>query len=589
MATVSRSKTRRRRKQKVPHLTGLHVRDAQLVLRHRGFYDPALEDTPDEGPRIDIRYVKNFAPYGTVVGQQPSKGQIVDSDSVVHMTVSMESLLDYLPAIYRRHDVDGSNFIRDFLWIFQDIFHSIESKIDRMSTYFDVFESPEEFLPWLASWVAFALDGEWEEAERRLFLKKAVELYRIRGTVRGLTTMLKMYTGVEAVIIENAWPLEGFQIGVASTIGIDSAILPPIDRAHCFIVEVPLDVDVLEDDEIIKIHQIINQERPAHTTYYLRFTGTATSSSTWAGPVIGQYMVSSATVLRGEDAVDEAASAARMTGETGAVTAEAKSARRAERRKAKSAVAEELTRKGRRKSRKDEDIPPAEEAPPAEEPAAAETAPAKDTPARSSRRSKKATEEAVVESAKATDEEETPRKRRRRRKTEEADAGAEETGKKSAAERRAERRAAREARKAAEAAEGGAATEEADGDAKAKEDDGKKETAAERRARRKAEREARQAAAGTADKPEKAKDKKAKPSEAADGDGESAAERLERRRKERAARRAKAAAAEEGEESSEKAEKPAKKRRSRAKSGDAEERARQRRSRRKKKSDESDE
>jgi len=341
MATVSRSKTRRRRKQKVPHLTGLHVRDAQLVLRHRGFYDPALEETPDEGPRVDIRYVKNFAPYGTVVAQQPSKGQIVDSDSVVHLTVSMESLLDYLPAIYRRNDVDGTNFIRDFLWIFQDIFHSIESKIDRMSTYFDVFESPEEFLPWLASWVAFALDGEWEEAERRLFLKKAVELYRIRGTVRGLTMMLKMYTGVEAEIIENAWPLEGFQIGVASTIGIDSAILPPIDRAHCFIVEVPLDVEVLEDDEIIKIHQIINQERPAHTTYYLRFTGTATSSSTWMGPVIGQYMVSSATVLRGEDAVDEAvSSAARTTGETGAVTAEEKKARRAERKKAKSAVAE---------------------------------------------------------------------------------------------------------------------------------------------------------------------------------------------------------------------------------------------------------
>ncbi|MCA9562484.1 MAG: PASTA domain-containing protein, partial [Myxococcales bacterium] len=299
MSTVSRSRRARRRKQKVPHLVGLQVSDARLVLRHRGFYDPGLEGTPDEGtPKVDIRYDKSFAPYGTVIAQNPTKGQIVDSDSTIELVVSMESLLDYLPAIFRRQAVGGGNFVENFLWIFQHIFYSIESKIDRMDTYFDVFETPEEFLPWLASWVAFTLDGDWDESQRRLFLKKAVDLYRIRGTVKGIRTMLEMYTGVEAKIIENAWPLDGFQIGVASTIGPDSAIVPPINRAHCFIVEVPLDPEDLADDEIIKIHQIIEQEKPAHTSYYLRFTGAPTQRSGWMGPVIGQYRMTSTEVVR---------------------------------------------------------------------------------------------------------------------------------------------------------------------------------------------------------------------------------------------------------------------------------------------------
>ena len=452
MATVSRSQRRRRRKQKVPHLVGLQVRDAHLVLRHRGFHDPSLDGTPQEGePQVDVRYVKNFAPYGTVVAQEPTKGQISDSDTVVRLTVSMESLLDYLPAIYRRTDVMGGNFVNDFLWIFQDIFHSIESKIDVMWTYFDVFESPDEFLPWLASWVDFSLDGEWDRAQRRLFLKQAVELYRIRGTVKGLKTFLKMYTGVEAEIIENAWPLDGFCIGVASTIGVDSAILPPTNRAHCFIVEVPLDPDTLEDDEIIKIHQIISQEKPAHTAYYLRFTGEKETGRSWVGPVIGAYRVTSADMVAGKQAEVEVSS--RKTGEAEALTDEERQARREARLKTKAKAAKELSKRPARQK------PEAAPEKPKEEPAAE----VKETAAerRARRKAEREAAKAAVESAETGETKET---------------------KETAAERRARRQAEREAMKAK--ADSGA-------------DEGKKETAAERRARRKAEQEAAKADADT--------------------------------------------------------------------------------------------
>ncbi|MBN1946179.1 MAG: PASTA domain-containing protein [Bradymonadales bacterium] len=291
---LERMERLRRRKQKLPNVVGLKEKDARLVLRHRGFYNRNLVGTPQEGdPYVDVRYVKSFAPYGTVVGQNPSKGQIVDTDERIELVVSMECLLDYLPGIYQRRQVGGTNYLREFLWIFQHIFYSIESKIDVLHTYFEVFETPGEFLPWLSSWVAFTLDGEWDETKRRLFLKRAVELYRIRGTVKGLETFIDMYIGVKPKIIENAWPLNGFQIGVYSTIGVESAILPPTNRAYCFIVEIPLDPNTITDDQIIKIHQIISQEKPAHTTYYLKFTGVPEAKKRWVGPVIGAYRVAS--------------------------------------------------------------------------------------------------------------------------------------------------------------------------------------------------------------------------------------------------------------------------------------------------------
>jgi phage tail-like protein len=343
MTTLPPTARLRRRKQRVPDLVGLLEPDATLVLKHRGFYDTRLIGTPDEGnPRVDVRYTKHSAPFETVVGQEPGKGQIIDSDAAITLTVSMESLSDFLPALFRRKDTAGENFINEFLWIFQHIFRSIETKIGQLYSYFDVFETPSEFLPWLASWVAFALDGNWSESDRRLFLKKAVELYKIRGTVRGLSQFITMYTGVEPNIIENDWPLDGFQIGVASTIGIDSAILPRISRAHCFIVEVPLDSDDLEDDEIIKIHQIISHEKPAHTTYYLRFTGEQERMTTWTGPVIGAYRVgSTAEVGRAEPEVEE---------ETEVKEDVVKTRRR--RRRAKDAASEETAKSSGRRRRR---------------------------------------------------------------------------------------------------------------------------------------------------------------------------------------------------------------------------------------------
>jgi len=280
-----------KKKVKVPNLVGLSARNAAIVLRAAGF------------PRPDIRYVESYEKRGSVVSQSPTRGQIVDSDAMIRLTVSQINLIRFMPAIYQREAPDGSNLLRDFLWVIQHLADDVEEKIDGIHTYFDPYEAPEEFLPWLASWVAFTLDDNWPVEKKRYLIKQAVEFYRIRGTVKGLKLFLKLFTDVEPEVIENEWPFEGFRIGVTSTIGVDSVILPPVNRAHCFVVDFPLHPEEVSDELIIQIHDIIQAQKPAHTTYFLRFMGERKLLSSF-GIVIGEHAVGSGTEVVVEDDYD---------------------------------------------------------------------------------------------------------------------------------------------------------------------------------------------------------------------------------------------------------------------------------------------
>ncbi len=281
-----------KKKVKVPNLVGLSAQNAAIVLQAAGF------------PAPDVRYVESYEKRGSVVSQNPSRGQIVDNDSTIHLTVSQMNLIRFLPAIYQREAADGSNLLRDVLWVIQHLVDDLNGKIDNIHTYFDPYEAPEDFLPWLASWVAFTLDDKWPIEKKRYLIKKAVEFYRIRGTVKGLKLFLKLFTEVEPEIIENQWPFEGFRIGVTSTIGVDSVILPPMNRAHCFIVDFPLDPEDVTDELIIQIHDIIRAQKPAHTTYFLRFKGQRRLLSSF-GIVIGEHAVGAGMEIVVDQEVEE--------------------------------------------------------------------------------------------------------------------------------------------------------------------------------------------------------------------------------------------------------------------------------------------
>jgi phage tail-like protein len=165
-------------------------------------------------------------------------------------------LLEYLPATYRDDALMGR-----FLLIFEGIITPIENMVDSMAWYFDPRLTPEDMLPWLASWLDLALDPSWPEERRRELVSNAAELYRWRGTKRGLTEYLRIYTGTPPVIVEYIPGMildEKTQLGVNTVLGSSGA-------GHHFTV-------IIESNERIDVktvRSIIESQKPAHTVYTL--------------------------------------------------------------------------------------------------------------------------------------------------------------------------------------------------------------------------------------------------------------------------------------------------------------------------------
>ena len=149
------------------------------------------------------------------------------------MTDKTESrFLARLPAIFHAYEETAGYAIRtsQLLQPFEDVFAEFEALLATVDRYFAPALTPaEDFLPWLATWLALALDEDWDETKRRRLVSEAAELYRWRGTVRGLRRYLEIYTGLDGDAVEfheGRWP-GGMQIGVASRIGGFRPARPP--------------------------------------------------------------------------------------------------------------------------------------------------------------------------------------------------------------------------------------------------------------------------------------------------------------------------------------------------------------------------
>lgn len=111
------------------------------------------------------------------------------------------SYLDHLPAIYRE-DPLSKGLLERFLAIFESMFFDIDHTIEHIGHYFDAYGAPPEFLSWLGSWLALAVEEDWPEDKKRLFICKAVSLYKKRGTREGLEKSIELLTGKKPFIVE---------------------------------------------------------------------------------------------------------------------------------------------------------------------------------------------------------------------------------------------------------------------------------------------------------------------------------------------------------------------------------------------------
>jgi len=199
--------------------------------------DRATADAPD------------VAPPGPIVpaggggdgdgGAPPARERAPEPPSMVSL-LRQSSYLEYLPGMYQ-----SDAFMGRFLLIFESILDPIERQVADIHHYFDPHLAPPEMLKWLASWLGLVMDERWPEVRRRELVASAGPLYAWRGTKRGLSELLRLYTGVEPEIVEPTL----------------SQVSRDLRLAYTFTVRLTVPADSLIDEAVVR--RIVEMEKPA--------------------------------------------------------------------------------------------------------------------------------------------------------------------------------------------------------------------------------------------------------------------------------------------------------------------------------------
>ena len=89
----------------------------------------------------------------------------------------------------------GADFLERFVATFESVLTPIEDRIANSWLLTDPQGAPEEAIEWLASWIGLSFASALPVDRRRAMLENAMELYRRRGTLRGLGLALDLATG----------------------------------------------------------------------------------------------------------------------------------------------------------------------------------------------------------------------------------------------------------------------------------------------------------------------------------------------------------------------------------------------------------
>ena len=239
-------------------------------------------------------------------------------------------LLAALPRSWSRDEV-ATGFLNRFLAPAEGIVHELDGMAAGRQLLLNPATTPQEALPWLASFAGLVLDRRWPDAARRELVGRAFALYRVRGTLDALEQILGIYLGRRPVIVER-WRLRGIPgavlggdpDGAASSVlgagmraggtlatgpGRPSAEDGFRTSAHRFTVLTPMD---LSNEQRDVVHSILHRHRPVHTEYdvcelgsgmrigrrlHLRLSSFVGPQSGWVPAIAGQGDVGGSGVI----------------------------------------------------------------------------------------------------------------------------------------------------------------------------------------------------------------------------------------------------------------------------------------------------
>ncbi|WP_370423282.1 phage tail protein [Streptomyces sp. QH1-20] len=159
-------------------------------------------------------------------------------------------LLDQLPALYLEHD-----FLQRFLGALDEVLAPLHLTLDNLPAYLHPRTAPEDFLAWLAGWLAVEADAGRPEDQRRAVVTEAVARHRRRGTRHGLAAAVRLETGTEPEIDES---------GATTWSPVPGAALPGSAGAS---VTVRLRVPDPDRIDRARLERLVAAETPAHLAY----------------------------------------------------------------------------------------------------------------------------------------------------------------------------------------------------------------------------------------------------------------------------------------------------------------------------------
>jgi phage tail-like protein len=180
--------------------------DDEASLAIAGYLDEPDPGPRPDGPELPFLRAEIRGTYGTLETLfQRARGRFLQLRITLRGTGAVSPRLRamriyyprfsylerYLPAAYRE-DRDSASFLDRFLANVEGTLTGIEDRIAAVQLLFDPRTAPGDALEWLAAWFGVAVDTAWDEAKRRLLVRRAMDFFQVRGTVRGLQLALHL-------------------------------------------------------------------------------------------------------------------------------------------------------------------------------------------------------------------------------------------------------------------------------------------------------------------------------------------------------------------------------------------------------------
>jgi len=185
-------------------------------------------------------------------------GLNVHGRAAVKSLVSPLPLGRFLPALYQEDD-----FAQRWTSGLDDVLAPIFSSLDNFDAYLDPGLTPADFLDWLATWMGLVADETWSLERRRAFVSTASDLYRMRGTARGLAAHVQIFSGGEVEIVEH---------GGAAWSATNGAPLP---GSSGFDIVVRVRVGDPSTVDAAKVGALVAAAKPAHLTHRIDVVSSA--------------------------------------------------------------------------------------------------------------------------------------------------------------------------------------------------------------------------------------------------------------------------------------------------------------------------